>query len=486
VDNPTDTPVVHETNLRQAIAEANHEGGYNTIKFSALFDTPQTIVLGDAGRLDISNSTGDLKIEGPGANLLSISGNHKSQVFYLGRGTAYLSGLTIENGYSRLDGGGVYSDGTLHLTTCTISGNRGTNNGGGVSNYGTLNLQCCTVSGNRATNGGGVFNNNGTLSLNNTIVAGNTNTSPTRSPSDVGGSTKVSGAFNLIGRGGSGGLTDGVNGNIVGVADPGLGPLGNYGGPTKTMALKPGSPAIGNGFAALGTTDQRGFPLDTPKPDIGAFQYQTNQFSRLGVGNQTGAITVGTAGFATFDVASYFLNTGSNTVTFKVSWAATPAGVTTTFSPTFVTGTNASTRHATLTIATNGSTPPGNYRFTVTGTGNGGVQHTASGTLVVNGVVATKLVFTTQPPAGVFPGRSIQVVAQITDSSGHPVNVFLEPVTITISSGVTLRGTKTVKTNLFGKAVFNDLYVLWPGTYKLTIKAKGLSSATSRPFKVSF
>ena len=41
------------------------------------------------------------------------------------------------------------------------------------------------------------------------------------------------------------------------------------------MALLPGSPAIGKGIAVSGvTTDQRGFPLDSPKPDIGAFQVQ--------------------------------------------------------------------------------------------------------------------------------------------------------------------------------------------------------------------
>src|SRR5262249_25630452 len=46
---------------------------------------------------------------------------------------------------------------------------------------------------------------------------------------------------------------------------------------TETMALLPGSPAIGKGIAVAGlTTDQRGFPLDSPAPDIGAFQTQAN------------------------------------------------------------------------------------------------------------------------------------------------------------------------------------------------------------------
>ena len=61
----------------------------------------------------------------------------------------------------------------------------------------------------------------------------------------------------------------------------GLAPLGNYGGPTQTIALLPGSPAIGAGVIADYpdtttpiTTDQRGEPLASPKPDIGAFQSQ--------------------------------------------------------------------------------------------------------------------------------------------------------------------------------------------------------------------
>ena len=67
---------------------------------------------------------------------------------------------------------------------------------------------------------------------------------------------------------------NGIGGNIVltDLAGLGLAPLGDYGGPTQTMALLPGSPAIGEGAAVAGvTTDQRGFALDSPV-DIGAFQ----------------------------------------------------------------------------------------------------------------------------------------------------------------------------------------------------------------------
>ena len=43
--------------------------------------------------------------------------------------------------------------------------------------------------------------------------------------SDITGTVASASAYNLIGTGGSGGLTNGVNGNQVGVANPLLGPL---------------------------------------------------------------------------------------------------------------------------------------------------------------------------------------------------------------------------------------------------------------------
>jgi hypothetical protein len=90
-------------------------------------------------------------------------------------------------------------------------------------------------------------------------------------------------ANNLIGDGTGSGLSDGVDGNQVGgnglpFLDPLLAPLANYGGPTQTMALLPGSPAIGRGAPAgpgVPTTDQRGLPRPTSgQIDVGAFQTQ--------------------------------------------------------------------------------------------------------------------------------------------------------------------------------------------------------------------
>jgi hypothetical protein len=57
--------------------------------------------------------------------------------------------------------------------------------------------------------------------------------------------------------------------------DPNIGPVADNGGPTLTMALLPGSPAIDAGNPSLAPgTDQRGFPRPAGlAPDIGAFEY---------------------------------------------------------------------------------------------------------------------------------------------------------------------------------------------------------------------
>ncbi len=256
-------------------------------------------------------------------------------------GTANLNDCTL-SGNSANDGGGVFngsnfdliivSSANLTMTGCTISGNSA-GDGGGVFNFATANLTDCTVSGNSATNGGGVYiltgkanltdctvsdNDSsgrggglanyvlenyfpaGTVNLTDTIVAGNTDPS---GASDIAGSD-ISGSDNLIGTGGSGGLVNGVNGNIVltSLTNLGLAPLGNNGGPTQTMALLPGSAAIGAGVIADYpgtttpiTTDQRGYPLDTPNPDIGAYQTQGSSLIALtfsGISDQS--ITYGT------------------------------------------------------------------------------------------------------------------------------------------------------------------------------------------------
>jgi hypothetical protein len=326
VNNPTDTPVAGQIDLRQAIAQANQDEGGDTIGFSSLFDTPQTIML-TGGALSLSGRA-TTTIQGPGAYLLSVSGNNATLVFdVVNGGSAALSGLTITGGNADY-GGGVRNDGSaLSLTNCTLSGDSATFQGGGLANRfgGTTTLYGCTVSGNSAASGGGVSNLSGsTLSLVDTTISGNTasgqggglynyatatltNVTVAANSAATGGGLASSGSFamltltntivaaskaggdiagalqsdsanNLIGDGaGMTGISDGSQGNLVGTAqapiDPRLVPLGDYGGPTLTMALRAGSPAIGGGGPGAPTNDQRGFARNGDG-DIGAFQSQ--------------------------------------------------------------------------------------------------------------------------------------------------------------------------------------------------------------------
>jgi len=95
------------------------------------------------------------------------------------------------------------------------------------------------------------------------------------------------------------GLQNGVNGNLIGSAtapiDPLLGPLQDNGGPTWTMALLPGSPAIdaGDDTPPLPDFDQRGpgFPrISGPHIDIGAFELQQGGGSASPGGRASGRL----------------------------------------------------------------------------------------------------------------------------------------------------------------------------------------------------
>lgn len=193
------------------------------------------------------------------------------------------------------EGGGICNGGILTIINSTFSGNTARHRkGGGIRNYGALTMINSTISGNRASvagggiHNGGLFGPSGTLLISNSTLSGNfagegkgggifSNEGGTRAVlqnsivannmgSDCHG-TMTSNGYNLSSDDscrfdGAGDLNN---------SDPNLGPLQDNGGPTQTMALLPGSPAIdtGNpkgcseGHGHLLKTDQRG----EPRPD---------------------------------------------------------------------------------------------------------------------------------------------------------------------------------------------------------------------------
>ena len=215
-------------------------------------------------------------------------------------------------------GGGLYSSGPLFGIDSTIDGNftRGNESPGGGVSAGGVTLFQSTVSGNftvgSGSNGGGIATYGGaitrstvtqnevrsfgatggglanlsfsTLEISSSILSGNfAEGAGATDDLDLGdGFAEV--LFSLIGTG--------VSPNLGGIAnqisdDPGLASLANNGGPTRTHALLPDSPAIDNGeglgfFSDTGY-DQRGEPFvrvfDAANAagsgvDIGAFEFQ--------------------------------------------------------------------------------------------------------------------------------------------------------------------------------------------------------------------
>jgi VCBS repeat-containing protein/predicted outer membrane repeat protein len=165
--------------------------------------------------------------------------------------------------------------GNLTISNSTLSGNSAVF-GGAVSNFQTLKIFSSTIAGNSGTSqGGGLATSNlGTLTLENTIVANN---STNGTGPDVNGAV-LSLGHNLIGNtasstGFSATLADRLN------VDPKLAALADNGGPTQTMALLAGSPAINAAnTATAATTDQRGVSRPQgPAADIGAFEAPGNQ-----------------------------------------------------------------------------------------------------------------------------------------------------------------------------------------------------------------
>src|SRR5262249_18570619 len=121
-----------------------------------------------SGALVIKNS---VKIIGPGADLLAVSGNDTSKVFDISAGlTVNIAGLTITHGRA-LEGGGILNVGSsLTLSNDILSYNESVNlgSGGAINNRNgaSLTVTASTFIGNRATGfkhgglggGGAIYN----------------------------------------------------------------------------------------------------------------------------------------------------------------------------------------------------------------------------------------------------------------------------------------------------------------------------------------
>ncbi len=195
-------------------------------------------------------------------------------------------------------GGGIYNaGGTSVLSYVTIATNATSAGGGGT---------------NTVENGGGIYSAAGMTDLYASILACN-------SPSNCFGNAFTDGGFNISSDGSCPFSATGSRINL----DPRLGPVGDYGGNTLTMALLAGSPAMDAATGAVcPSTDQRGRARPFGSAcDIGAFESSppytisgriTGHFIAPGIGVSAGAQTAFTD--ATLAYRLHNLTPGSHSV----------------------------------------------------------------------------------------------------------------------------------------------------------------------------
>ncbi|MDZ7953731.1 Calx-beta domain-containing protein [Nostoc sp. DedQUE09] len=189
---------------------------------------------------------------------------------------------TISSNTANTNGGGIYSTITT-LINSTVSSNTVKVNGGGIYSGGgtvsntTIFGNTADSDNNNAGNGGGIYRSAGTWSISNSIIAGNIDLG--NQGADISGANFNGNGYNLIGK-----ITGKISGTLGTGTDiinpnPGLKPLGDYGGSTQTHALYFNSPARNAGDPAYNgslTTDQRGTDfnrIESGRIDIGAFEY---------------------------------------------------------------------------------------------------------------------------------------------------------------------------------------------------------------------
>jgi hypothetical protein len=306
-----------------------------------------TITFGCSGVITLSQTldiSQDLTLDGSGQSV-TLDGGHAVRVLLAQSGVHFtLNDLTIADGYfnsafnntggglannggtvtisnsaftNNTGGGLVNNGGTVTISNSAITGNSQVFDGGGVTNLddGTMTITNTTISGNSSYDGAGLYNSGGGLvTIHNSTITGN-------SAVYVGGGiasfspVAVTNSIVADNAGGWGAadcylhpIDDGYNlesGSDCGFfadgdmlnTDPMLasGPADN-GGPTQTIALLAGSPAIDHIPAAnCPATDQRGVARpDNGEAycDIGAYEYQDPIDNDLALTNTPSNMTV--------------------------------------------------------------------------------------------------------------------------------------------------------------------------------------------------
>jgi subtilisin-like proprotein convertase family protein len=251
---------------------------------------------GSGGGISNHNGTATIERTNITSNRAGGGGGVASQ-----GGTLAILESTVASNIALGSGGGVWSNGAgLNVLSSTISGNSAVDDGGGLRIESVAGqsavISHSTVALNRArayyfglgTGSGIMTSGSSGVELRHTITANNTRFDGTQD--DIIGT--ASAYFSLIGVGGSA-VINNLGGSLIGTQfqpiEPLLEALADNGGPTRTHALRPNSPAIdaGDPSAAAGSSvpqfDQRGTSFARirngdgqlgARIDIGAFEVQ--------------------------------------------------------------------------------------------------------------------------------------------------------------------------------------------------------------------
>jgi hypothetical protein len=289
--------------LRAALSAANDRPGAVVIRFDSVngpFAEPRQIDLASP----LPPIRGDVTVDGfiedrlwrPSGVTLSGGGNQR--VFEVEKGGRLtLAYLTVADGSADV-GGGILNRGRLVVRACTMRDNVAVSRGGGIAaEQGSLAVINSTFFRNSARKGGGVYSHATETVVTNATFADNAAERGGGLASD--GPLRLRNSILADSRKGSdcfaSSLSEGSTHNLIednagcgtpwSSADPGLRSPGYYNGPTQTIPLEGGSPAInfGDNASAVGETgeplrwDQRG--NGDPRfvsgiTDIGAFEVQ--------------------------------------------------------------------------------------------------------------------------------------------------------------------------------------------------------------------
>jgi hypothetical protein len=403
-------------------------------------------------------------------------------------GVATLAGSTVADntgGDSNGNGGGIsvvgtlggYFEATLTAVNTTIAGNTAYFLGGGIYASGATSLAAggyvpvqvtltnVTVAGNSATDGAGVYNSTGSmLTIQNTILGANKGAPDLTNDETIGASTVAQDA-NLVESAET--VIDGVpqtvdsgfasNSSVIS-ADPKLGPLQNNGGPTPTMALLPGSPAIDAGANSFALdlsgnplqTDQNGFPRSSgAKVDLGAYEMQP-----VSVG--PAALLSGALG------GSYLQNLTATQAGSQPSWGQYTFAVTAGALPTglsltpwgLLSGSPSAVGTFTFTVTASNLAGFGSQQYTMTIQYPTAISVSASSVALVPGQSVKFTATVTTPNGGTAPSDGTVTFYVDGKVFGTPQPLSGSPATATLTTATLALGQHSISVSYSGDSTF--------------------------------